>query len=232
MTKIFILLLGISVLIAIFARRRSRGVLLRCREVEVRGAVTGGEAARRLLDGAGATDVNVIEYRGMLPDYYDAGKRCLFLREENYHGTYAAAVGIATHEAAHALQHVDAFTPLTGRLSALKLSLIGGGALLLLVVAGACFRVLSARVGLGILGGGWAVMTLFNLLTYPVEMDATKRAVRGLTDLGITGDRDGAKAVARAAGAAGFASLGVLLSSVPYLVYHLVPFFGRRWKKS
>ena len=228
MTGISVVILGVTLLLAMFARRHWLAVYHANSKTAPQEGLTGAQVARRILSGAGLEDVEVCEFRGMVPDHYDPSRRKVFLATRNYNGRSAAAVGVAAHEAAHALQHNDSFTPLSLRMSAVKLTQVASGLVLVGVGVALAARVLDARTGLMLVALGWGMIMVFNLTTLPVEFDASNRAKRALKKQRLVRNRKESEAVGRVLNASVLTFVGAILTSIPYLLYHLVPFFGRK----
>jgi Zn-dependent membrane protease YugP len=184
--------------------------------------------AARVLEAGGAGDVEVKALRSSLPDHYDATRRCVFLGEANYAGTDLAAAAVAAHEAAHALQHRDSFTPLSLRLSALKLSQVASGLVLLASAAGAAAHWFPLSYGLAFTGLAWAAILAFNLGTLPVEFDASRRARALLKAQRLPPDRAGGEELGRLLWAAALLGVGAVAGSLPFLAYSLLPFMGKK----
>src|SRR2546430_12846103 len=146
--------------------------------------LTGAEAARNILDAAGLTDVPVGEVGGHLTDHYDPTKRALFLSSENYHGNSIAAVGVAAHESGHALQHKAAYAPLHLRMAMVPITQFASYAWQGIIIAGFIFHAFFYKF-LGIAIGVFSIMTFFQLVTLPVEFDASSRAKKQLVGLGL-----------------------------------------------
>lgn len=158
--------------------------------------LSGAEAARLLLDSAGLNDVPVAMVPGELTDHYDPLKRALFLSETNYHGRSIAALGVAAHEAGHALQHQAAYAPLQLRMMLVPATNFATKAAFLILGVGfmlTAIGFLSVSVFAKILPmaiGAYAVVTLFQLVTLPVEYDASRRAKQHLIRAGIISGRE------------------------------------------
>jgi Zn-dependent membrane protease YugP len=153
--------------------------------VPTRSGLTGAQAAREILDHAGLNNVPVQEIGGHLTDHYNPIKKALFLSPENYEGNSIASVGVAAHETGHALQHQAAYAPLKVRMMLVPItnfaSMAWVGLLLLgIFLGGPLFsKFIFAAIAI------FAVITLFQLVTLPVEFDASRRAKEQLFRLGL-----------------------------------------------
>jgi Zn-dependent membrane protease YugP len=167
--------------------------------IGVRNGLTGAQAARKILDNAGLSDVSIQEIGGHLTDHYDPVKKALFLSPENYEGSSIASVGVAAHETGHALQHQAAYAPLKFRMTIVPItnfaSMAWMGMLLLSLFVPFFYKFIWVAIGL------FAVMTLFQLVTLPVEFDASRRAKEQLFRLGLVqeDERNGVSEVLSAA---------------------------------
>lgn len=157
-------------------------------QVMNRRGVTGAEAARMILRNAGILDVRVESVGGWLTDHYSPRERVLRLSPQNYSGASIAAVGIAAHEAGHAIQHATSYAPLTIRNAAVPLASIGSGAGYLVLMIGLAMAYSGAptlnpltAIGLLLI----ASVAFFQLVNLPVEFDASRRALGVLTETGI-----------------------------------------------
>src|SRR5512140_1530078 len=106
-----------GVLVGLYAQFKLRAAYGKYVQVPIESGMSGAEAARQILDSAGLSNVPVEEVPGDLTDHYDPSKRALFLSSDNYHGRSIAAVGVAAHEAGHALQHKEAYALLHVRMA-------------------------------------------------------------------------------------------------------------------
>ncbi|HOB97443.1 MAG TPA: zinc metallopeptidase [Verrucomicrobiota bacterium] len=172
-----------GLLLALWAQWRLRSAYRRwsTRAIAAR-PLTGAGAAREILDAAGLIDVPIKRTRGHLTDHYDPQKRALRLSDEVHDMDSLAAVGIAAHEAGHALQHQELGWPMQARLGLLPLTRIGTWLALPLLAAGLVLRVPPLMV----IGAGlFLVLLTFQLVTLPLEFDASRRAGRVLRDRGM-----------------------------------------------
>jgi Zn-dependent membrane protease YugP len=174
---------------SIYAQIRVSSAYSKNAKIPSRGGITGREAAAAVMSRAGIADVDIVETDGHLTDHYDPAHKKLVLSSENYRGTSLAAIGVAAHEAGHALQHQEGFALLEFRMALAPTTRIAAGIVPFIYIA--CFFAARGLSGL-ILDLGivvFAVLTLFQLVTLPVEYDASRRAKAQLVSLGIL-DRD------------------------------------------
>lgn len=217
---LYFLILSPALLLMLWAQWRVRSTYAAAMEVDAR--LSGAAAARHLLDDAGLHDVGIEETEGMLSDHYDPTQRVLRLSHEVYHSRSAAAVGIAAHEAGHALQHATGYAPLTIRNAAVPAAMYGPTLSIILLMIGAVMH--SAPLVLfGLLAFGGIVF--FQLVNLPVEFDASHRAKRMLTEYGIV-DGEGAIAVRSVLNAAGWTYVAGTLQSLMTLLYYVLRFGG------
>ncbi len=168
---LFVMLPGI--IIGLWAQWKLHSAYRKYREVPVDSGLTGAEAARRILDNAGLTDMPVEEVEGELTDHYDPTKKALFLSTDNFHGRSVAAVGVAAHEAGHALQHQDAYAMMNLRMALVPVTQFSSTAYGIILLAG--FFLGMMKIMLPIVIVLFSIITLFQLITLPVEYDASAR---------------------------------------------------------
>ena len=183
--------------------------------------LSGAAAARYILDSAGLHDVGVEETHGKLSDHYDPRHRVLRLSRDVYHNRSATSVGIAAHEAGHALQHAHNYAPLVVRNIAVPAARFGPTAFVILVIFGALFS--PFLIILGLLA--YAGLVVFQLVNLPVEFDASNRAKRILSEYNIV-DEQGAIAVRNVLNAAGWTYVAATLQTLLTLAYYAMFFLG------
>jgi len=181
--------------------------------------LTGAQAARTILDAAGLTDVPVGEVAGHLTDHYDPLKRELFLSSENYHGNSVAAVGVAAHETGHALQQKAAYAPLKWRMAMIPITQFATFAWQGIFLLGLLFHAWGKFLGIAILI--FTIITVFQLITLPVEYDASRRAKARLTELGLVRGEEAA-GVSKVLNAAALTYVAAMVSAVLQLVRFLI----------
>jgi hypothetical protein len=184
-TMLFVFVFGFS----IYAQIRVSSAYSKNLKVLSRGGITGREAAAAVMARAGIADVDIEETEGHLTDHYDPSKKKLVLSSENYRGTSLAAIGVAAHEAGHALQHQEGYQLLEFRMALAPVTRIAAGVVPFIYIASMfMMRNLSGPIlDIGIIA--FAILTVFQLITLPVEYDASRRAKVQLVALGIL-DRD------------------------------------------
>jgi uncharacterized protein len=209
-----------GLILGIYAQIKLSSTFSRYSRVGSASGVTGAQAAREILDQAGLTSVDVQEVGGHLTDHYDPMKRALFLSSEIYHGNSLAALGVAAHEAGHALQHQAAYAPLNIRMAMVPVTQIASQAytwitILGFIMGGALFaKFISIAVAI------FLVIAAFQIITLPVEFDASRRARERLSSLGlITGEET--VGVRKVLNAAAMTYVAAMISAVMQLL-HLV----------
>jgi Zn-dependent membrane protease YugP len=174
---------------SIYAQIKVSSAYGRNSRIQSRGGITGRDAAAAVMAHAGIHDVEIDETEGHLTDHYDPVQKKLVLSSENYRGTSLAAVGVAAHEAGHALQHKEGFRMLEFRMALVPATRIASSVVPFIYIASFIFlRGLSGMI-LDVAIICFAILTLFQLVTLPVEFDASRRAKTQLVALGIL-DRD------------------------------------------
>ena len=195
---IFLVLIG--VLLSLWAQNRVNSTFARYSRVRSFSGMTGAEAARRLLNAQGIYDVTVQPVSGKLTDHYDPRTKVVKLSDSVYNATSVAAIGVAAHECGHAMQHNEGYGPLRFRSALVPVANFGSQLSWPMILLGILFGGLgSPLVQVGILMFSLAV--LFQLVTLPVEFNASSRAVRLLDPQGIlSGEEvDGTRKVLKAA---------------------------------
>lgn len=209
-----------GLLLGIWAQVKLSHAYSKYSQVGVDSGMTGAEAAREILDHAGLTDVPVEEVPGQLSDHYNPRERALFLSSDNYHGQSVAAVGVAAHEAGHALQHQAAWGLFNFRMAIVPMTQFASMAYTGIFFAGFIFRSLFPTL-ITIAIALFSVITLFQLVTLPVEYDASRRAKDQLFRLGLVHEHE-REGVSKVLNAAALTYVAALVSSVMQLLYLLL----------
>ena len=217
-----------TIILAMWAQSKVSSTYNKYARIPSRGQITGAEAAGAVMRNAGISNVKIVKVRGHLTDHYDPIGRKLALSEENYHGTSLAALGVAAHEAGHAVQHKVGYAALKARMALVPITNIASS-ILPIVMIGSFFIIGGAfsytLLKLGILC--YVVLTVFQLITLPVEYDASARAKKELVALGILG-KDEMIGVDKTLNAAALTYVAAFVSSLSYLMYLLSMVAGNR----
>jgi uncharacterized protein len=214
-----------GLLLGIWAQTKLSHAYGKYSQVAVESGMTGAETAREILDRAGLTNVPVEEVPGRLSDHYDPSKRALFLSSDNFHGRSVAAVGVAAHESGHALQHQVGYGLFNFRMAIVPITQFASMAYMGIFFAGFIFNAyFHTLISIAVLL--FSVMTLFQLVTLPVEYDASRRAKEQLFRLGLVHEDERA-GVSKVLDAAALTYVAALVSSVMQLLY-LLAIRGRR----
>jgi uncharacterized protein len=208
-----------GVLLGIYAQIKLSSTYNRYVRVPTSRGLTGAEAAREILDTAGLSNVPIGEVGGHLTDHYDPVKKELFLSSENYHGNSVAAVGVAAHESGHALQHKAAYKPLNLRMAMVPITRIATAAWQGIFLLGILFNAFGRFLGIAI--AIFVVLTVFQLITLPVEFDASRRAKARLVELGLVRGEE-AQGVSKVLNAAALTYVAAMVTSVLTLLQFLM----------
>lgn len=192
--------------------------------------ITGAEAARRVLDGNGLYDVRIEHISGNLTDHFDPREKVIRLSDNVYNNTSTAAIGVACHEAGHAIQHAVGYFPIKVRSAIIPVTNIGSKLSMPLILLGLLFansELGGTFVNIGIACFG--LSTLFQLVTLPTEFNASHRALQIIQSSNILYDNElaGAKKTLRAAAMTYVAALAVSLMQL----LRLIILFGGRGRR-
>ncbi len=211
---LFIILAGVPLAFGLWAQRKVTRTFERYSQVPTAGGLTGAQAAEAVLRASGLDGVSIRPVAGRLSDHYDPRSRTLNLSQDVGQSTSVAALGVAAHEAGHAIQHAQHYWPMQVRQTLVPAAQIGQSLWFLPVVLGLALG-LTGLVNIGL--ALFAAIVLFQLVTLPVEFDASRRALVVLQDqrLLVGEEVEGARKVLNAAALtyiAGFvAALGQLI---------------------
>lgn len=178
----FLIYFAIIILVPIWAQFKVKGTYNKYSRVPASSHMRGAEVARRILDSNGLYNVNVEETRGHLTDHYDPRSKTVRLSSQNFHGHSVAAAAIAAHEVGHAMQDQQDYAFLRVRHSLVPIASIASNFSWVLIMVG-IFAELSGLLLLGIIF--MAVAVLFQVVTLPVEFNASNRAMDQVVSLGV-----------------------------------------------
>lgn len=218
-------------LFGLYAQHKIKTAYAKNLRVGSRGRITGYEAAQAVISSAGITDVEIVQVPGQLSDHYDPINKRLALSQANYQGSSLAAVGVAAHEAGHAIQHKVGYSMMRIRQTMVPATQIAS-TISSYVMMGGIFLLMFAGSALGynllMLGAiALAVIVLFQLVTLPVEFDASRRAKVQLVELGIL-DRDEMEGVNETLNAAALTYVAAFVAALGSLLHVLMILQGRR----
>ncbi|MEG0961253.1 MAG: zinc metallopeptidase [Lachnospiraceae bacterium] len=220
----FLVLIGAVICFAASARVKS--TFHKYDKVRSRSGMTGAQAAERILHSAGIFDVSVQHISGNLTDHYDPKNKVLRLSDSTFGSASVAAVGVAAHECGHAIQHQNNYVPLTIRGAIVPLVNIGSTMAWPLIIIG---MFITSNTGSFITNLGiicFSLAVLFQLVTLPVEFNASNRAVRILGDSGILGEEE-LKGTQKVLGAAALTYVAGAAAAILQLLRLLILFGGR-----
>lgn len=215
----WILLVGLPLLLGIIAQLRVTSAFGFWKRVPASSGITGAQAAREILRAAQIYDVEVVPIRDMLGDHYDPSSKRLCLSPEVYNGTSVAALGIAAHECGHAIQDAKAYAPLKARMAMVPVTMFASQLLWPIIIASVFFNILPL-VHLAVIC--FAVLALFQLITLPVEFDASRRAKVILSHMGLVSQGREESGVNSVLSAAALTYVAAFIASLGNLLYFLL----------
>lgn len=223
----YFVFLAPALVLSLWASFRTKSAFAKYSKVRVATGMTGAQAAQRLLDTAGIHDVKVVPHRGMLTDHYNPITKTLALSEQVYGMPSIAAVGVACHEAGHAIQHATKYAPLWLRSTLVPTANIGSTIGYLVMTFGLIMGSMKMfLVGVVL----FSMVLLFQLVTLPVEFDASARAKKLAVAHGIVleHERDGMNRVLNAAALTYVAAAISTLLTLIYFLFRAGLLGGRR----
>ena len=207
-----------GVALSIYAQIKVSSTYNRYLEVPAGSGLSGAQAARAVLDEAGLQNVPVEEVPGHLTDHYDPTKRALFLSSENYRGNSLSAIGVAAHEAGHALQHKAAYAPMTLRQTLVPATQFASNAIYFMFFLSLFLNIAKLATLAVVIYG---ILFLFQVVTLPVEFDASRRAKQQLLRLGLIDSREHS-AVNKVLGAAALTYVAAMVYALLELVHWIL----------
>lgn len=218
------ILIVIGAIICLIASARVRTTYNKYSRVASMSGLTGAQAAARILQNEGITDVRIGRVAGSLSDHYDPRSKVLNLSDAVYNSTSVAAIGVAAHECGHAIQHHRGYFPLRFRGALVPVANFGSTLAWPLIIIG-IFIQGQFLVQIGIIFFSLAV--LFQLVTLPVEFNASRRAMGKVEALGILGDRE-LRLTGKVLRAAALTYVASAAASILQLLRLVILFGGRR----
>jgi Zn-dependent membrane protease YugP len=216
---------GIPMIIGLVIQSRLRKTFAGNSKIPISTGKSGADVAREILDRNGLRAVPVQASKaGPLSDHYDPRKRGIYLSQPVYEGRSVASTAVAAHEVGHALQHANAYVPMTLRSAVWPLASFGQQAWFFLLIGGVILNI-AGLITLALAVFGFAV--LFQLVTLPVEFNASRRAAVQLSELGLVTSDAEAAGVRQTLSAAAMTYVAGALAAVSQLIYFLMVFGGR-----
>lgn len=218
----FLVLIG--VIVTVLASARVNGTYAKYARVRSMTGMTGAQAAERILYQAGIRDVKIEHVRGNLTDHYDPSSRTVRLSDATYNSSSVAAVGVAVHECGHVLQHYEGYAPLKFRTALVPAANIGSKLGIPMILIGVLLGANSTLVTIGI----WvfALAVLFQIVTLPVEFNASHRAVQILDRQGILAGEE-VRQCRKVLNAAALTYVAAAAASILQLLRLVILFGGR-----
>jgi Zn-dependent membrane protease YugP len=220
------LLVIVPMLLGLWASFRVRSVFARASRVPASSGMSGAEVADAILKAHNITDVTVEPAQGFLSDHYDPSAKVLRLSADVYNGRNVASIGVAAHEAGQALQHADGYAPLQLRSVLVPVAQAGSVAANIALGIGLFFvALIGPKLGLPVLLigiVGLAAMAVFQLITLPVEFDASNRAKRILATTGLLTQGEEVDEMHAVLNAAALTYVAALVSTIGTMLYYLL----------
>ncbi len=208
-----VIVLPVMVL-ALVAQVKVKSTFKKYSQIASDGGMTGADAARMVLDSYGVTGVQIVPVAGELTDHFDPKDNVIRLSEPVYNARTAAAVGVAAHEAGHAAQYAENYVPMQIRSAVIPATKVGSTLSLPLIILGMIFSI-SALSFIGVILFGFTV--LFQLVTLPVEFNASRRAVAALGSSGRV-SQEGVKSAKKVLTAAALTYVAALATALANMV--------------
>ncbi len=216
-SPVYLLFMVPGMLLSLWASLKVKSTFAHYSQIPSRSGLSGAEAARELLSRSGVNGVRVETVAGFLSDHYDPSTRTLRLSPDVYNGRSLASIGVAAHEAGHAIQHAHDYGPLAFRSVVVKPAMLGSNLGFLMLGAG-MFLHATSLVWAGI--ALFSAFVLFTLVTLPVEINASSRAVAALVSTGIVSSSEAGDAK-KVLDAAALTYVAAAISAVLQLLYFL-----------
>lgn len=220
---IYLLICGVTTVLAMLASWRIKSAYGKYSQVPASSGMSGAQIAQRILDLNGIRDVTVTSTHGLLSDHYDPMNKRLVLCEENYYGTNVAALGVAAHECGHAIQHQKLYAPLQWRMAAVGITTLAGNAIPFVGMGLAYF---APKIAFPILALCFGIVMVFQLITLPVEFDATARAKQILAHTGAVAPGAETAAMSKVLDAAALTYVAAFISALGTFLYFAMHLLG------
>ncbi|MBM3857046.1 MAG: zinc metallopeptidase [Verrucomicrobia bacterium] len=215
----YFLLIGVPLIFGLWAQFRVSSTFNRYKKVSTASGLTGAQAAQQILSASEIHDVSIVAIDSMLGDHYDPSKKQLSLSTDVFYGNSISAVGVAAHECGHAIQHKAHYPPLHWRNTIVPATQFSSQILPFVLLGGFFFH-LTNLITLGI--ACYAVLMVFQLITLPVEFDASSRAKLILQKMGIIHTPSEIRGVNAVLDAAALTYIAAFIAAVGNMIYLLM----------
>lgn len=227
-----LLILGVFMLLSWIVSAQLKSRFRRYSQIPVNYGMSGRDVAEKMLREHGISDVSVISVQGQLTDHYNPIDKTVNLSQDVYNGSNVSAAAVAAHECGHAVQHAEAYAPLKLRSSLVPIQNVSAKVMNFIFIAMffgafAFQRIFPMNLALIVIIACYAVFTLFALITLPVEINASQRALAWLSNANVTG-YDSYPQAKDALKWAAYTYVVAALSSLAMLLYYIFLFLGRR----
>lgn len=222
----YLLLIILPMLLGLWASFRVKSTFNKASRVMASSGLTGAEVAAEIMRAHGIHNVGVEPSNGFLSDHYDPKAKMLRLSPDVYNGRSVAALGVAAHEAGHALQDAHGYGPLKLRSALVPIAQVGGVAANIAIIGGCLLMaIIGPKLGvpaliIGVLG--LCAIAVFQLITLPVEFDASRRAKDLLISTGLVSQGPEAAAMSKTLNAAALTYVAALVSTIGTILYYLL----------
>ena len=228
----YLLLVIVPMLLGLWAQFRVKSAFGHASKVAASSGLSGAEVAREIMHAHGISNVGVEPSNGFLSDHYDPKAKMLRLSPDVFNGRSVAALGIAAHEAGHALQDATGYGPLRLRSAIVPLAMVGGQVANFALMAGLFVAALIApKLGMTMLLAGVAglfLVAFFQLVTLPVEFDASNRAKKLLTTTGLVAPGEETQEMSSVLNAAALTYVAALVATIGTILYYLLIIFSHQ----
>jgi Zn-dependent membrane protease YugP len=218
----YFIIIGPGMLIALWASFKVKSTFAKYQNVAIGSRMSGAEIAEALLERAGIREVRVEPHQGVLTDHYDPKANVVRLSPDVYNGRSVSSIGVAAHEVGHAIQHAERYGPMALRQSLVLPANIGTWASYIVIILGVILQ-LTGLVWLGIIL--FSAVVLFQLVTLPVELNASSRAKVKLLDTGLITTEE-AEGVGKVLNAAAMTYVAAVITSLLTLLYYVLRYTG------
>jgi hypothetical protein len=215
---LYLLIVAPGFLLALWATFKVKSTFNRYSKVAIASRASGAQVARELLERSGIHDVGVEPHHGFLSDHYHPTEKVVRLSENVFHGRSVSAVGVAAHEVGHAIQHAQGYGLMRLRQMLVGPANLGSNLSYILVIVGFLFHA-GGLIWAGVIL--FSAVVAFQLVTLPVELNASKRARQQLVATGIVSQAEG-REVGKVLNAAAMTYLAAVITSLLTLVYFVL----------